>query len=377
MVHLDPVTHLTLHYSLQRAQILHTIRLGAPHLGRRVIRASHQQRGVFGESHAVDAVCVCLYRIQGHSFRPALADPTPHGALEAADPPVKCPKAVKGTPTLGRPEVRHGAALHTGCTLWKADKSLLAKLRRKTGFSISNCKKALELHDNDADKAESWLRAQAQAQGWEKATKLSGRSTTQGLVGIHIDGQSGVLVEVNCETDFVARNEKFAALVSQVTRDFFQQAATATPPAQGVVKESFSEEQVRAVATEDGKTLGDKLALAIGTIGENMSLPRATRVTVDQDTQLVGYCHPSTMDQDMPRGRYGSILALRTHRPLTEVAKQLCAHVIDCSPSNLNVLVGAKDVYPGVGQNNASPCGILNGEARLASLARHPPDGSR
>lgn len=228
--------------------------------------------------------------------------------------------------------VRRGAALHLGCTLWQADKSLLAKLRRKTGFSISNCKKALELHDNDADKAESWLRAQAQAQGWEKATKLSGRRTAQGLVGIHIEGHSGVMVEVNCETDFVARNEKFTTLVSQVTKDFFQQAATATPHPQGVVKESFSEEQLRAVPAGEGKTLGDKLALAIGTIGENMSLPRATRVTVDQDTQLVGYCHPSTVDQDMPRGRYGSILALRTHRPLTEVAKQLCAHVIGMNP---------------------------------------------
>lgn len=78
----------------------------------------------------------------------------------------------------------------------------------------------------------------------------------------------------------------------------------------------------------DGKTLGDKLALAIGSIGENMSLARATRVTTEADTHLVGYCHPSTVDQDLKLGRYGALVALKASGPLNEVAKQLCVHVI-------------------------------------------------
>lgn len=94
------------------------------------------------------------------------------------------------------------------------------------------------------------------------------------------------------------------------------------------MQESFSEEQLKAMPSSDGKTLGDKLALAIGSIGENMSLPRATRITVDPDTRLVGCCHPSTVEQDLPLGKYGAIVALKSHGPLTEVAKQLCVHVI-------------------------------------------------
>lgn len=228
--------------------------------------------------------------------------------------------------------VRLSSALHLGPPLWKADKSLLAKLRKRTGFSISNCKQALEMHDNDAEKAESWLQAQAQEHGWAKATKLSGRRTAQGLVGIHIEGHSGAMVEVDCETDFVARNEKFTTLVTQVAKEFFQQTTLGHTHTQGIIKESFSEEQLKSMPSSDGKTLGDKLALAIGTIGENMSLPRATRITTDPDTQLVGYCHPSTVEQDLPLGRYGTIVALKTDGPLTEVAKQLCVHIIGMNP---------------------------------------------
>ncbi|KAG0725565.1 Galactosylgalactosylxylosylprotein 3-beta-glucuronosyltransferase P [Chionoecetes opilio] len=228
-----------------------------------------------------------------------------------------------------RGKVRVGAGLHLGRPPWQAHKSLLARLRKKTGFSISNCKKALELHADDVDKAESWLRAEAQAQGWEKATKLSGRRTAQGLVGIHIEGQSGAMVEVNCETDFVARNEKFRAMVAEVAREVLEQAASRPAHTQqDIVKESFSGEQLCAMPACDAKTLGDKVALAIGTIGENMSLARATRISVGADTRLVGQCHPSTVHQEAPLGRYGAIMALTSPGPLTEVARQLCVHVI-------------------------------------------------
>lgn len=193
------------------------------------------------------------------------------------------------------------------------------------------------MHENDVEKAELWLQEQAQAQGWEKATKLSGRKTAQGLVGIHIEGQSGAMVEVNCETDFVARNEKFTSLVSEVTRDFFVHGGTQATQTLGIVKESFSEEQLKTLPVGDGKTLGDKLALAIGSIGENMNLARATRLTTQADTQLVGYCHPSTVDEDLKLGRYGVIVAFKASGPLTEVAKQLCVHIIGMNPKTIGM----------------------------------------
>lgn len=123
--------------------------------------------------------------------------------------------------------------IHTTTARWAVEKSNLALLRKKTGYTFANCKKALELHSNDVAKvrsnyregirlilvhfkAETWLRDQAKALGWSKATKLEGRQTRQGLVGVVANQGSAALVEVNCETDFVARNATFQDLVSEV-----------------------------------------------------------------------------------------------------------------------------------------------------------------
>lgn len=99
-----------------------------------------------------------------------------------------------------------------------AEKSLLATLRKKTGYTFSNCKKALEMHNNDIKQAEAWLNQQAQSLGWSKATKLEGRQTTQGLVGVSVNSDNGVLVEVNCETDFMAKNKEFQKMVEETAK---------------------------------------------------------------------------------------------------------------------------------------------------------------
>ncbi|XP_065577978.1 elongation factor Ts, mitochondrial-like isoform X3 [Artemia franciscana] len=100
-----------------------------------------------------------------------------------------------------------------------SNKSPLAILRKKTGYSFSNCKKALEVNENNIEKAEQWLHAQAQEQGWAKATKLQDRSTAQGLIGIAVNKERNVaaMIELNCETDFVARNARFQDLVTTIT----------------------------------------------------------------------------------------------------------------------------------------------------------------
>lgn len=119
---------------------------------------------------------------------------------------------------------------------YAAEKSSLSTLRKKTGYTFANCKKALELHNNDLTavrtysnfehftsililclQAEKWLREQAQTLGWSKATKLEGRITKQGLVGICISNNIGAMIEVNCETDFVARNKTFQQFVASAT----------------------------------------------------------------------------------------------------------------------------------------------------------------
>lgn len=129
--------------------------------------------------------------------------------------------------------------IHSTPLIYSTEKSSLAILRKKTGYTFANCKKALELHQNDITKvrfqkkqvlktavnkslfrnfqAEQWLKEQAQSLGWSKATKLEGRITKQGLVGVMVQKNIGAMVEVNCETDFVARNKTFQQFVESVS----------------------------------------------------------------------------------------------------------------------------------------------------------------
>ncbi len=123
-----------------------------------------------------------------------------------------------------------------GASGLQAPKSALAKLRKKTGYSLSLCKKALDQHGQDVKLAEEWLKvttfnlvlsnvfhlyrmhvqAQALELGWEKANKLVGRNTAQGLIGVLVKGNCASMVELNCETDFVARNAQFHQLLEDV-----------------------------------------------------------------------------------------------------------------------------------------------------------------
>lgn len=95
-----------------------------------------------------------------------------------------------------------------------AAKSNLAVLRRNTGYSFSLCKKALEANSNDVQAAEEWLNKQAANLEWSKNKNVAARKTNQGLIALLIRGQAGSLIELNCETDFVARNENFLSLLN-------------------------------------------------------------------------------------------------------------------------------------------------------------------
>ena len=80
----------------------------------------------------------------------------------------------------------------------KVDKSLLSKLRKETGFGFAKCMESLQLCNNDYNEAITWLKAEAEKQGWEKATKLQGRAAAEGLIGVMVDGNFGAMVEVSC-----------------------------------------------------------------------------------------------------------------------------------------------------------------------------------
>nr|CAG4651365.1 EOG090X0EI4 [Simocephalus serrulatus] len=233
--------------------------------------------------------------------------------------------------------------------------SLLSTLRKKTGYAITNCKKALELNDNNIEEAECWLNAQAQAQGWAKAAKLQNRSTPNGLVGVALNESSAVMVELNCETDFVARNEKFQSLVAQVTEACFKNTiATASKLSQEntLLKMGYSSEQlgVLKMGDDSNQSLSDLLALNIGQIGENMTLRRGAALCSLRDDKIrFSSCtHPQQVQGGISLGKYAAVFAYEENLPSSEIPelgevidleklpKQLCQHIIGMNPKSIH-----------------------------------------
>ncbi|XP_067001413.2 elongation factor Ts, mitochondrial isoform X2 [Anabrus simplex] len=225
---------------------------------------------------------------------------------------------------------------HAAYPCWNSSsKTLLAKLRKKTGYTFANCKKALELHEYNLEKAEKWLNDQAQAMGWSKAEKLEGRSTSQGLVGVAIQHNTAALVEVNCETDFVARNEIFQKIVESTALACLQYTRTQSVR-RPLLKLNLSSDDLRGLIGEGGKSLAENLALAIGTVGENLALRRATCYLADDNTLLSGYAHPEpTAHSGVLLGKYGAVVAFKaTGAPgnIKDAGQQLSQHIVGMNP---------------------------------------------
>ncbi len=161
-------------------------------------------------------------------------------------------------------------------------------LREKTGAAMMDCKKALTENDGDMDKAVKWLREK----GIAGAEKKAGRAASEGLAGIKIDGSEGVIVEMNCETDFVAKTDKFIALLSHATE--------AGIKAVGHSHEAAAQAALKIVAS-DGQSVEEHVKASIAALGENMTLARVARISVKQGL-LGSYRHSD--------GKLAAIVAL-------------------------------------------------------------------
>lgn len=185
--------------------------------------------------------------------------------------------------------------------------------------------------------AEQWLKDQAQAMGWAKATKLEGRETAQGLVGIVLQKNIGALIEVNCETDFVARNEKFQQFVDLASRSCLKYVND-LPESDFISRTEFQTESLKNLVGSNNKKLADEMALMIGTVGENASLKRAVCFKVPQSVQLIGMSYPSptnnvVADNEVHTGIIGALLGIRSPTEITdELKKNLCLQVIGSNP---------------------------------------------
>ncbi|MBT52348.1 MAG: elongation factor Ts [Mameliella sp.] len=182
------------------------------------------------------------------------------------------------------------------------------ELREMTGAGMMDAKKALVETDGDMDAAIDWLRTK----GLAKAAKKSGRTAAEGLVAVEVAGGKGVAVEVNSETDFVAKNADFQKMVG------------------GIAKAALGVSDVEALKTADmgGKPVADVITDKIATIGENMSLRRMA--TVEGDV-VAAYVHNAATDG---MGQIGVLVALKGGTE--EFGKQVGMHIAAMNPAALN-----------------------------------------
>ena len=197
--------------------------------------------------------------------------------------------------------------------------ALVKELREKSGAGMMDCKQALTASNGDIEAAVDWLRKK----GLAAASKKAGRVAAEGLVAALTDGNAGVVVEVNSETDFVARNEDFQAFVHEIARlalaakgDHAALLASAYPGA--------------------GKSVAEKVTDLIATIGENLNVRRAAGLAVS-DGVVVSYVHSATAPN---LGRIAVLVALEStgdKAKLEELGRQLAMHVAATNPQSVDV----------------------------------------
>lgn len=197
--------------------------------------------------------------------------------------------------------------------------ALVKQLRELTGAGLMDCKRALAETKGDLEAATDWLRKK----GLAAAAKKSGRVTAEGLIGLRLEGTMGALVEINSETDFVARNEVFQALVRHI--------AGIAPGARGDV-----EALKRMVISATGRTVADEITQAIAVIGENINLRRTAFLEVPEGL-VAGYVHNQVA---VGLGKLGVLVGLASSAPpaaLAELGKQLAMHIAAANPQAVDV----------------------------------------
>ncbi|XP_005095058.1 elongation factor Ts, mitochondrial [Aplysia californica] len=235
---------------------------------------------------------------------------------------------------------------------WGVDKSMLSKLRKQTGIPFINCKKALEKFDNDFDEAKKWLLEEAQKAGWARATKLQSRPMSQGLVAVVGDSTQVTMLEVNCETDFVAKNEKFLAMVSKLAQEcksHFEKQSNKTV--------FVNKEELGQIASSEQGTLADIVALNVGNLGENMALRRGAFLRADKDSVLSFYVHPSAPlknPKSVLLGKYGAVVEMvqkqsegKPVMTFSELGSHLCQHIVGMNPKTVGEYSPSTDVEAG------------------------------
>lgn len=187
--------------------------------------------------------------------------------------------------------------------------SMVKNLRELTGAGMLDCKKALEATEGNLDKASEWLREK----GISKAAKKADRIAAEGLVNILINGNKAVVIEVNSETDFVAKNDEFKELINTISNALINSNVS-------------SVEEALKLSTTDG-TLEDTITNKIAKIGEKLSFRRFTLVEKSDNETFGSYIHMN--------GKIAVLVVLEGAN--TEVAKDVAMHAAAMRPKYLNI----------------------------------------
>ncbi len=224
--------------------------------------------------------------------------------------------------------------------------AMVKDLREKTGVGMMDCKNALGETGGEIEAAIDWLRKK----GLSKAAKKSGRIAAEGLVAVFVRGFDGVVVELNSETDFVARNTEFQALARNIARIAAETGTTDV-------------EALKAAAYPGSGTLGDAITHTISTIGENITLRRAAGIHVGQG--FIGQYIHNAVSEGL--GRIGVLVALESKADLEVLAplgRLVALHVAAASPlaldsAGLDPAAVARETAVLAGKNAGKPAQVV------------------
>ncbi len=197
--------------------------------------------------------------------------------------------------------------------------SMVKELREKSGAGMMDCKKALVETNCKMEDAIDWLRKK----GLSAVQKKSGRIAAEGLVGININGKKGAIIEINSETDFVARNELFQEFVNSCSKLI----TTSKVDIETLKKLSYP---------DTNRSVEQELNHNIATIGENMNIRRLEYLEISEGV-LVSYIHNKVTET---LGKLGVIVAIKSKskdNKLFEIGKQIAMHIAATSPKSLNI----------------------------------------
>jgi elongation factor Ts len=265
----------------------------------------------------------------------------PRNAMVAA--PIHAASHRSGNPA----DDPHEGTTRTFWQMTNITAQMVKELRDKTSAGMMDCKAALAETNGDLEAAVDWLRKK----GLAKAAKKAGRVAAEGLIGVAVGGNKAVVIEVNSETDFVARNQQFQSLVKMIA----DIALTTGPDLDAI-----------AAARIGNETVADAIAAAIATIGENMALRRAAQLAVGQGV-VASYVHNSLATN---LGKIGVIVALESTGKSDELAafgRLVAMHVAAANPQALDAagldptaVAREKDVLADKARQQGKPANVVD-----------------